>query len=144
MAKVGLFAGEIYDGIEYPQDFGFKSYPPLNSETLTIHFAGNRNHATMLRVFDRDIIPTDLEEGESIQYNAFGMSIKISKDSEIQIKKINLEDPETDPRSFKISFNEDGDITITSETNIILDTPTVTMTGDLIVDGTINGVPIPP
>lgn len=143
MAKVGLMANEIYDGIEYPQDWGFKSYPPPDCETLTIHFGGNRNHATMIRAFDRNKIPL-LESGETVLYNGFGLSLKLNKDNDIIItKEADIDAEESIERTLKIGFNEDGYVTIIA-TNIILDAPLVTMTGDLLVDGTINGMPIPP
>lgn len=126
-AKAGLFAQEIWDGIEYAQDYGMKSYPPINSQIITAHFGGNRNHATIVKAFDKDSIPDDeLEEGEVLYYSKFNATIKLDKDSNIVLKNESV--------TITIS-NEDGNVTI--------DAPLVTLTGDLLVDGTINGIPIP-
>lgn len=124
-AKVGLFANEIYDGLEFPQTFGFICYPPVNSEILAAFLGGNRDHGTILGIINRDLVPDTLEEGEVMLYHAFDASIKLDKDSKIIIKNANA----------TVTVNTDGTITI--------DSPTVTFTGDIVVDGTINGITIP-
>lgn len=115
LLKVGLMANEIYDGLEFPQQFGIKSYPPKDSEVITAHFGGNRSHGTILNVFDRKLMPDDLEEGEVCLYNSDAGRILIDKDSKIILKN--------------------GGATLTIDTN-----GTVTIDGNLVVTGTINGL----
>jgi phage gp45-like len=47
VAKIGMMAEEINDGVEYPQDYGFISRPPGGSEVIVHHFGGERDHATI-------------------------------------------------------------------------------------------------
>ena len=128
-AKVGLLAQEIYEGLEFPQDYGIKSLPPNKIgedddevnyavEVLTAFLGGNRDHGTILKAFIRNIMPDDLEPGEVILYSVFGTNIKLNKDGEVVIKNENV--------TFTIG---DGKVTID---------------GDLEVTGTINGITIPP
>lgn len=121
LIKAGLMANEIFDGLEFPQQFGFKSYPPKDSEIITAHFGGNRNHGTVLNVFDRSVMPDDLEEGEACIYNAFNGRVLIDKDSNIILK------------------NDDITVTIGADGSVNID-GNVTITGNLVVNGTINGI----
>lgn len=128
-AKVGLLAKEIYENLEYAQDYGIKSLPPnkigegedevnYSVEALAAFLGGNRDHGTILRLFIRALVPDDLEPGEVVLYSVFGTMIKLNKDGEIVITNENV--------TFTIG---DGKVTID---------------GDLEVTGTINGVTIPP
>lgn len=124
LLKVGLMANEIYDGLEFPQQFGIKSYPPKNCEVITAHFGGNRNHGTVLNAFDRNLMPDDLEEGETCLYNAFNARITLDKDSNIKLENENI----------TITITAAGALTIGGN---------VSITGNLVVSGTINGIHIP-
>ncbi len=125
VAKVGLFANEVYDGLEYPQDFGFKSAPPVGAEVLAAFLAGNRDHGTILRMFMRSLIPDDLEEGETMLYNFADASVKLDKNSNIIIK------------------TADSTVTVNNDGTVVIDALSVSITGDLVVGGTINGAPFP-
>lgn len=127
--KVGLMAKEIYDGLEFPQDYGIKTLPPNKIgdgedevnyavEALTAFLGGNRDHGTILKLFIRAIVPNDLEPGEVVLYSVFGTKIKLNKDGEVVITNENV--------TFTIG---DGKVSID---------------GDLEVTGTINGSPYPP
>lgn len=131
-AKIGLMAREVYDGIEYPQDYGFASSPPKNSELLAHFLGGNRDHGYLTRIFNKDFTPTDLEEGEVCLYNNGTAKVLLDKDSNIIV---------TTGENLTIEINADG--------SIIIDSPSVTFSGDVTVVGdltvsTINGDPYPP
>lgn len=139
LTKVGLMAGEIYDGLEFPQQFGFKSYPPKTCEVITAHFGGNRNHGTVLNAFDRNLMPTDLEEGESCLYNAGLGRVLVDKDSNIIITN----------EAVTVTLNNSGAITIETTGALTIESPSVSFTGAVNVVGdltvtTINGEPYPP
>lgn len=146
-AKVGLMAKEVYDGIEYPQDYGFASSPPKGSETLVHFLAGNRDHATVSKIFNKEFAPTDLDEGEVMLYNNGTARIKLDADSNIII---------TTGENLTIQINEDGTMSITTageltieSQSVIVDSTTTSFTGDVTVVGdltvnTINGDPYPP
>lgn len=130
--KVGLMAKEVYDGIEYPQNFGMASYPPADSQALVHFLAGNRDHGYVDKVFNPDLVPDDLEEGETVIYNAFNARITLDKNSNIIV---------TTGENLTININADG--------TIVIDSPSVTFSGEVTVVGdltvsTINGVPVPP
>lgn len=139
-AKVGLMADEVMDSLEFPQTYGFKSAPPKTdtAEVITAHFGGNRNHGTILKIFDRKLMPNDLNEGDVTLYGLHNERIMIDADGNILLNNANI----------AITLDNDGSMTLASNTTIKLDAPTVTIegnlqiNGDLVTTGTINGVTI--
>lgn len=118
-AKVQLLDDEIYDGIEFAQDFGFISYPPIDgtTEIISAFIGGVREHGTILKAFNKTksfkvVNPNvTLASGDVVLYNTI-------TDTYIYLKA-------------------DGTIKIKSATSITLDAPSVVITGNLTVDGDI-------
>lgn len=139
-AKVSLLADEIFDGLEFAQQYGFISSPPVDSEILAAFLGGNRDHGTILNAFKRDLIPDDLEEGDVCIYGKNGERIMIDATGNMLINNANVD----------IIIASDGAITISTTEAITLDTPSLSITGsvnivgDLTVGGTINGEVFPP
>lgn len=84
-AQVQLMADETYDGIEYPQDYGFISSPPSGSQVITGHFAGDRDHATILKAFHTQYAPKVLASGEVALYHMSGSIILFKQDGSIDL-----------------------------------------------------------
>ena len=111
-AQITLMKDEVFDGIEFPQTFGFISMPLDGAEAIALFFGGNRDHGTIATIFDKKYAPTDLEEGESCIYN------KVS--------------------GTRIYLRKNGDVEIKSDSKIAITTPLVTMSGHLEVKGDIR------
>lgn len=152
-ANVSGFDAETIDGIEFAQEWGFISSPPVdgNTELLMAFIRGHRDHGTILKSFNRTysfkkLTGIDLIEGETVIYcKKANNYIYLKQDGTILINhhtgtKLQF----NDDNSFEIDhaiagtflkFNTDGSITISSTSkSITLDTPTVHMTGNLTVD----------
>jgi phage gp45-like len=46
--QVKLLAGEVRDGLERVQQYGFSSVPPVGSEAVVIFVGGNRGHGVVI------------------------------------------------------------------------------------------------
>lgn len=84
--KVEFLNGEVFDGIEMPNQFGHQFHPPIGSEVVALFVGGNRDHGSVLSVFNKAKTNQDtLEEGESSIYDATGSQILVKKDGSIHI-----------------------------------------------------------
>ena len=70
MQVTGL-RGETIKTVEKIENFGFTNYPPVdgNTENITLYLNGNRDFGLSLASHNRDLRPTDLEEGETRVYS---------------------------------------------------------------------------
>jgi len=101
VVKLSSLAGEERDEIERFQNFGFSSHPPPNAEAIAVSVLGNRDNLVVIVADDRATRPKDLEEGESVFYNAFGDKLilnkegtlkgTLSKNMEITLDKLKLQ-----------------------------------------------------
>lgn len=111
-AVVTLFSQETYSGIEYPDQYGFSSFPPLdgNTEVIAGFFGGARDHGTVLKAFNRKAMANlpflPLAQGEAALWNALTGSYVLMK--------------------------ADGSIHMKSTTSVSIDTPTLSCSGDII------------
>lgn len=114
-AKVSLLNDETYDDIEFVQDWGFISYPPTDGSTelLVSFIRGQRDQGSVTRSFNRKFPPTNLTlaEGEAALYN------KVT--------------------GTYVHLKADGKVIVKSATEVKIDTPLVTLTGNLSVAGNI-------
>jgi phage baseplate assembly protein V len=84
--KVEFLNGEIYDGIEMPNQYGQNFHPPVGSEVIALFLGGNRDHGSVLSVFNKGHTNQDtLEEGETSLYDKNGSQILVKADGSIHI-----------------------------------------------------------
>lgn len=60
--------GELLDGVERFQEYGFSSVPEPGAEAVLLAMGGMRQHSLAIAVDDRRHRPTDLAEGEVCLY----------------------------------------------------------------------------
>lgn len=95
MIQFTALKGEIKDGVERMQQYGFNSEPLAGASVLFASISGNRDHPIAFAVDDPRFRPTDWEPGDSGLFNDAGTIIRIKGD-EILIKaatKIRIETP---------------------------------------------------
>lgn len=102
---------EVRGPLERFGEYGWSSRPPRGSEVVALFFNGNRDHGVVVAVEDRAGRPTDLAEGESCAYNGHGV---------------------------RIYLRADGSIEITAAGGVDVDAPSLRLSGNLVVDGTID------
>jgi phage baseplate assembly protein V len=114
--QVKLLAGEVRDGLERVQQYGFSSVPPVGSEAVVIFVGGNRDHGVVIGTEARGQRHAGQAAGTVAVYDSAGHVIVLTP-SGIQI---------------------DGgghEITITN-------CPKITQDGDIVVTGDVvaNGI----
>lgn len=113
-----LLAGEVKDGLECYQWYGFTSVPLPGMETAVVFCGGDRSNGIIIGVGDRQFRLKDLKGGEVALYTDEGDYLKFAREHNIEMKTTNLK--------------------ITADTSVALTSPTVTMSGDLNVSGTVT------
>jgi phage baseplate assembly protein V len=111
--QLGLFAGETREAVQRVQNYGFTSHP-IAGEAVMLAIGGNRDHPIAVVVDDPDHRLTGLEAGEVAVYHHDHQAV--------------------------ILLKAGGVIEIKAAEKILVDTPRMEVTGDLI-DRTGSGNP---
>jgi phage baseplate assembly protein V len=84
--KVEFLSGEVYDGIEMPNQYGQNFHPPVGSEVIALFLGGNRDHGSVISVFNKSHTNQEsLEEGETSLYDKNGSQVLVKADGSIHI-----------------------------------------------------------
>ncbi|MCP1487996.1 phage baseplate assembly protein V [Pseudomonas fluorescens] len=113
--QVRLTAGEIKDGAEHFEPYGFTSNPKAGAEVLTAFIGGDRSHAVVLVAADRRYRIQSLKPGEVAIYTDEGDKVHFKRGRIIDIETQTLNIRATDSVNF--------------------DTPTITQTGRIVSQG---------
>ncbi len=108
--QVHLLAGEVKDGVEHFEPFGFTSCPMPGAEPIAAFMGGDRSHGVVLVVADRRYRITGLQGGEAALHDAFGN---------------------------KVHLHLDGTMEMIASAKVQITSPLVTMSGNLNVTGNI-------
>lgn len=111
-AQVQLLAGEVKDGVERLQNFGFTSVPPAGAEGVFLSLNGSRDQGVLIVVDDRRSRKGGLASGEAAMHNAAGTAV--------------------------IHVRADGTIEVTAATQVTVTAPLVRVVGDLEVTGNVQ------
>jgi len=95
--QVRGLSGELIEGAEYFQPYGFTSVPPLGSEAVAFPVGGDRGHLIVLAASDRGARKKGMSSGEVGLYTAAGDYIYLKDGQEIETstKKHKVEAAET-------------------------------------------------
>jgi len=77
--QVTALAGEVHDGVERFQDYGFTSHPHPGAEAILLALGGNRNHSVIIAIDDRRYRLKALVEGEVALYDDQGQTVHIKR-----------------------------------------------------------------
>ncbi|MCR4146661.1 phage baseplate assembly protein V [Alcaligenes faecalis] len=124
--QVRLTAGEVKDGVEHVEPYGFTSHPLPGAEAVLGFVGGNRSHCVAFIVTDRRYRPVGLQRGEVCLFTHEGDEIRLKQGRVISIAagaKIEVTAPEA-------VFN--------CSTSVTLNTPKVIATGDIEAAGEIR------
>lgn len=78
--QVRLLAGEVKDGIEHFEPYGFTSHPKTGAEAIGLFFDGDRSHGIVVVVADRRYRLTGLQEGEVALHDDQGQKVHLTRD----------------------------------------------------------------
>lgn len=110
--QVRMMAGEVKDGIEHFEPYGYTSRPLPGAEHVSAFFDGDRSHGVTLIVADRRYRLAGLEAGEVALFDDLGHVVHLTRTG--------------------IVIDGGGhNVTVTNTPQINLDSPNVTCTGNL-------------
>ncbi|MCL1915664.1 MAG: phage baseplate assembly protein V [Desulfovibrionaceae bacterium] len=84
--QVRLLDGELIDGAERPQPYGFSSNPQPGAECFAAFVGAGREHPVILAVDDRRFRVRSLQPGEVCIYTDEGDSITLKRGKRIEVK----------------------------------------------------------
>lgn len=113
--QVRLTAGEIKDGAEHFEPYGFTSNPLAGAEVLTAFIGGDRSHAVVLVATDRRYRIQSMAPGEVAIYTDEG--------DKVHFKRGRIIDIETQTLNIKAT------------TAVNIDTPVINQTGKIVSQG---------
>lgn len=130
LLKLQGLPGEVLEGVERFQAYGFASRPLEKAEAIAAAIAGARSHVVALQVDDRRYRPRDLPPGASAQYALGACRITCFPDGRVRLERIL-------PPAAVIEIGITGEISVTaalaialtSATEITLAAPSVVIQG---------------
>lgn len=131
------------NGLEIPDnryrvaEFGFTSNPPIDSDVIALHVAGDRSAGAVIGTNHQASRPTGLSAGESMIYSQDGKQIYLTADGGIVVEAKGQDVVVNDAAN--VTWNCTGDFTLNvgGKFNVVapggtnLTTPTVKSTGDI-------------
>jgi len=123
--QVELLKGEVLDGIEHIEPYGFTSNPQPGHEVLAASLAGNRKHTVVLVAADRRYRKKNLAPGEAALYTDEGDYILMKRGRIVEVvagTKVKITAP---------------DVEVVASTKVTLTAPLVDISGALTVAGAI-------
>ncbi len=124
--QTSLLAGELSDGVEYFEHYGFTSAPWEGAEGVFVSVGGQRESGVVIATGDRRYQLRGLASGEVAIYDDLGQVVHLTRGG-IVIEGAGL----------PMTVNNVPSLTVTASDTINFDAPTVTMSGDLTVAGNI-------
>lgn len=113
--QLRLLAGEVKDGVEHLEPYGFTSCPKSGAEALAGFIGGDRSHGVVIMVSDRRFRVQGLMPGEVAIYTDEGDRIHFKRDRVIDIETVTLN--------------------VKASESVNFDTPLLTATGRIESDG---------
>lgn len=125
-AQIEALRGEVRDAVERMQQYGFTSVPLPGADGAVVFVAGNREQGIIVATEDRRYRLTGLEGGEVAIYDDQGQKVHLTRDGIVVETSLDL------------TATVGGAASVTAA-SVSVTAPTVTITGDLNVTGTITG-----
>lgn len=77
--QLKLLAGEVKDGVEHLEPYGYTSHPQVGAEAVAAFFDGDRSHGVVIVVADRRFRLTGLAPGEVALHDDQGQKIHLTR-----------------------------------------------------------------
>ena len=128
LVQVKLLDGEVGDGVERMQNYGYTSVPKVGAEGVMVCVSGDRTHGIVVVMDDRRYRLKNLQPGEVALYTDEGDTIVMKRGRKIEVTagaEVTVRAPV---------------VKVEASTKVTLTTPLVEMTQDLSVGGSISVV----
>lgn len=135
--QVQMNAIETPDNRYRIAEFGFTSNPPIGSDVVALHMAGDRSSGAVVATNHQQSRPTGLAAGESMLYSQDGKQVYMTASGGIVVEAKGQDVVVNDARN--VTWNCSGDFTLNcgGKFNVVapggskFTTPTVQSTGDM-------------
>lgn len=124
-AQLALLDGEVLDGAERFQQYGFTAHPLSGAEVCAVFVGADRSHPIIVAVDDRRFRVQSLKPGEVCIYTDEGDTITLKRNNEIAFKTKKLTIDAVD--SVAISTKS---YTVTASEGVHFVTPAFSLGGD--------------
>ena len=124
--QISLLEDEVIDDVERFQDYGFTSAPEEGAEAAVVFVGADRSHPIVVVADDRRVRKKGLKPGEVAVYHKNGDFIHLKNGNEIEVKT----------NTFNVNCTT---ATIAAESEVMLDSPLVTLTGRQQTTGEKSG-----
>lgn len=124
--QISLLEDEVIDDVERFQDYGFTSVPEEGAEATVVFVGADRSHPIVVVADDRRVRKKGLKPGEVAVYHKNGDFIHLKNENEIEVKT----------KTFNVNC---ATATIAAESEVMLDSPLVTLTGRQQTTGEKSG-----
>lgn len=108
--QVRLLAGEVKDGVEHFEPYGFTSHPQTGAEALGAFFDGDRSHGVVICVADRRYRLTGLAAGEMAIHDDQGQKVHLTRSGIVVVSPV---------------------VTVQAATKVRMETPLLEVTGEI-------------
>lgn len=131
--QASLLAGELKNGLEHYQGYGFTSVPLNGMETLVVFCGGDRSNGVVVAVGDRKFRLKEMKQGEVAIYTDEGDYIKLARERKIQVNTLHLEVNASETISYKTKK-----VNIEATEGVTITTPTVSASQNISAGGEVN------
>jgi phage baseplate assembly protein V len=147
--QVSLLADETQDNVERFQEYGFTSHPFPGAEAIVVCVGGSRDHAVVIAIDDRRYRLKAIAPGEVALYDDQEQVVHLKRDKHIHVYGADrltadvAEDVVINTSRAAVNASESCIVTsplvkAVASTQVILDTPLTSCTGDLAVAGGVT------
>ena len=129
--------GEVLDGIERFQNYGFTSVPPIGSEAIVTFIGGSRSHGVAIAVDDRRHRKKNGQPGESAHYSDEGDYILFKRGRIIEVfsgGEVNVTAPKVKLNGATEVTIDGGAVKIKSSGEVTVDGGTVKLIGTTTIE----------
>lgn len=126
------------NGLEVPDnrlrlaEFGFTSNPPIGSDVLALHMAGDRSAGAVVSTNNQQARPKGLLSGETMLYSQDGKYVYMTASGGIVVEAKGQ--PVTINDASNVTVNCSGILKVVAPGGVQFQTPTVTVTGVLNIE----------
>lgn len=131
--QASLLAGELKDGIENYQNYGFSSVPLKGMEVLVVFCGGDRSNGVVVASGDRTYRLKELKPGEVAIYTDEGDYIKLARGRKIQVNTLHLEVAAAEDVSYTTKT-----MNINASNSVNITTPVINASQNISAGGDIN------
>ena len=126
--QIRLGEWETRDDTPRVAEFGFTSMPPNGADAIVVFVAGDRSSGVIIATTHQASRPTQLAPGEAMVYDLWGKSVHFTRDGGVVIEA----------KDSEVTVNHATNVIIHAANEVMLDTPLVKVTGDVLDQSDTN------